>query len=64
MLTDMIILSKNGKPEAQIPFIQYICMDCFQRQAVMEIQFNLDRKWGMEEVETLHPICISHIPLG
>jgi len=50
--TDMIILSKNGTKQAQIPVMEYICMGCRERQALMEIQFGLDRTWSIEEVDT------------
>ena len=51
MLTDMIILSKNGIKQAEIPFMEYICMGCRDRQALMEIQFGLGRNWSIEEID-------------
>ncbi len=58
MPTDMIILKKDGIKQAEIPFLEYICMDCFQRQALMEIQFGLGRNWSIEEVEVFSPTLI------
>ncbi len=55
MLTDMIILKENGIKKAEIPFMEYICMGCRERQALMLLQFELGRTWSIEEVEVFSP---------
>lgn len=52
MLQSMIILSKAGKKEAEIPLLAYITMPCDERAMLMTTQKRLGQDWSLREVDS------------